>query len=106
MRISDWSSDVCSSDLQTRDLAAERPDEKAFRLLVLLIDIEHRIVAERAVDRRARNARIARNAVIGLHPHAALGVDAQTVGAGEGVTFDIADEVAAARRQPIGRENV
>src|SRR3546814_4868571 len=72
MRISDWSSDVCSSDL--------------FRLLVLLIDIEHRIMAEGAVDRRARNARIARNAVIGLHPHAALGVDAQAVGAGEGET--------------------
>src|SRR3546814_5336350 len=31
---------------QTRDLAAERPDEKAFRLLVLLIDIEPRIRSE------------------------------------------------------------
>src|SRR3546814_14354186 len=26
MRISDWSSDVCSSDLETRDLAAAEPD--------------------------------------------------------------------------------
>src|SRR3546814_4790361 len=56
-------------------------------------------MAEGAVDRRARHARIARNAVIGLHPHAALGVDAQAVGAREGVAVDIADQVAAARRQ-------
>src|SRR3546814_9581171 len=67
------------------DLAAGRADQEALRFLRDLIDIEHRIVAEGILDRRAGHPRIARNAVVGLHPQPALRVDADAVGAGEGV---------------------
>src|SRR3546814_14555126 len=56
-------------------------------------------MAEGILDRRAGHPRIARNAVVGLHPQPALRVDADAVGAGEGVAVDIADDMAAARRE-------
>src|SRR3546814_8784314 len=37
MRISDWSSDVCSSDLQLQDNALRQPSGRAFGI----VDIEH-----------------------------------------------------------------
>ncbi len=76
------------------DLAAERADEEPLRQFADLIDVEHRVMAKGLVDRSARNARIAGDAMIGLHPHAALRVDAEAIGAGECGAVDVADQVA------------
>src|SRR3546814_4702158 len=63
MRISDWSSDVCSSDLAVGDAPGAVGEQRGF--LVLAGQLDHRQDAEHVVQRRWQ-----RRAVALQQPHA------------------------------------
>src|SRR3546814_6197747 len=51
MRISDWSSDVCSSDLQIRDMAARLADQLRERFLIMAEILDQPAIGARLFDR-------------------------------------------------------
>src|SRR3546814_3165271 len=63
MRISDWSSDVCSSDLEARTDATLPPELYAFQLKQFGIDIDPQLLIDRAqvefMETRAAMAQLA-----------------------------------------------
>src|SRR3546814_6024623 len=63
MRISDWSSDVCSSDLEARTDATLPPELYAFQLKQFGIDIDPQLLIDRAqvefIETRAAMAQLA-----------------------------------------------
>src|SRR3546814_12906564 len=83
MRISDWSSDVCSSDLERAGLRADADD-------VAIADLADRAAAERLgadVDRAGHLARCARHPAIGDQSHAKSAVLEHAERRGELVQF-------------------
>src|SRR3546814_10897121 len=83
MRISDWSSDVCSSDLERAGLRADADD-------VAIADLADRAAAERLgadVDRAGHLARCARPPAIGDQRHAKSAVLEHAARRGERVQF-------------------
>src|SRR3546814_3330841 len=54
MRISDWSSDVCSSDLVERDRLRQRDDAELGRRIIGLADIADQAAGRGEVDEAAR----------------------------------------------------
>src|SRR3546814_1457939 len=74
MRISDWSSDVCSSDLQLRRAALERPDPQ---LRPLQIDEDRRGSAGVLFERADRGDRLRMPGMVAM-----AHIDAKGVGAG------------------------
>src|SRR3546814_18296149 len=82
MRISDWSSDVCSSDLRQVGVAIERFQYPAFRPVdrkPLQLDDIPRLELRRIVDRQRAGELLARNAG---REHGVADVLAGVVGAG------------------------
>src|SRR3546814_13849330 len=70
MRISDWSSDVCSSDLEDVDCAAQPPVGRIDQAA----DDDAAVLVEHGCERRA--ARVGRQATVGLEAVGEIAIDA------------------------------
>src|SRR3546814_1276173 len=91
MRISDWSSDVCSSDLAARDSAGEVRDEMTVRTT---LDMRLQKAAERAV--RRAGLRQAQVALVAMKPDGSV---VAMVG-GKSYADSPFNRATQARRQP------
>src|SRR3546814_18084932 len=102
MRISDWSSDVCSSDLEDPERAAVGAGHQVAALHLQVVDRHHREAATHAGPRLA---------VVDAEEHPGLGADveqavAHRVGAqhpGYLVLREVADDRAPGLAAKIGR---